>query len=93
VKEADENVKMFEEFVFNKSGQLCRHSKRSFIQVVEPHSTIDKNLKASKDGLFIVIPIVKTHLFGNAEFDTVDFCHLNAQTLQLHEYKYRTNIH
>ena len=61
--------------------------------MVEAHSTIDRGLKASKDGQFIVIPLVKTHIFNNSEFNTVDFCHLNTQTLQLYEYKYRTNIH
>ena len=42
-----------------------------------------QNVKMSKEGQLLVIPLVKNHLFGNGEFSTVEFVMFDATTLKM----------
>jgi hypothetical protein len=67
--------------VFNEKGQLCKHTRTTYLETVENLCEIHRDIKVSKEGLFIVIPLVKKHLFGNPEYNLVDFVTINTQTM------------
>jgi len=59
----------------------------------EPEPCTIQNIKMSKEGHLMIIPLVKKNLFGSAEYGTIEFATFDTTTLSARPRKLQLNYH
>eukprot|EP00347_Sterkiella_histriomuscorum_P013166 403365756 len=86
----NDQLREFEEFIFNNQGMLTRRSevKFKFEQGVAKLGAI----KSSKNKRFIVIQLLKDHVFAQKDFITQEFIIFRSEEYRLGKYKVSQNV-
>lgn len=78
---------------FNKAHQLVKQHLCSMLLSEEEEPATLSNIKLSKEGHLLIIPMIKYNLFGSSEYGTIEFLIFDSTTLTEHPKKLQINYH
>ncbi len=53
---------------------------------------ISKDLKVTRSGLHIIVPLIKKHYYSHPQYQTIDFVFIDTTKIELSQFKLKVNV-